>query len=352
MPFHLKHAYPSPTSSDTLKVFLSNLFLCITSIGPPVFITLKVVSWCKELGRVMIECKNDADDDEAVRNGRREVIKKVVLKLVGTAALLWLYRRAASQRLSVHLRDYLTSLTFHSSILRYTETTVYTADTLLAPEAQKIVAVVPHGQVPLSLAMTSISAPIKGILGRVRTVAADATKLFPGLTAFISAIDGVSAKRSELVEAIQGGDSLGISPGGVAEMFAGYPTPGYLPTDEGAVLRNRTGFIKLAVDNDLPVVPVYVFGSSSLFRRLHVWGLEGVSKLCRASFVVMYGRWGVPFMPFRKKLRYVVGNPVYPPECGGDRVAIMHAMFEEELRRCFDLNKKDYGWGDRHLKIV
>ena len=185
-----------------------------------------------------------------------------------------------------------------------------------------------------------------------RTVAASATKVMPGLGLFVKCIDGVDADKASLTTALAKGESLAIAPGGIAEMFAGYPSKGFGKNEEAAVLLDRKGFIKLAVAGEVPIVPVFVFGNSSLFRRLHVPGLQTVSKLLRASLVVMYGRGGLPFMPRRVPLRFVVGEPIWPSRGGGDRVEIMHRAVSDEVEKVFREGRGDYGWGDRTLRLV
>jgi 1-acyl-sn-glycerol-3-phosphate acyltransferase len=65
-------------------------------------------------------------------------------------------------------------------------------------------------------------------------------------------------------------------------MFQGYPKPGFNPNQEVALLKNRKGFIRLAVKHKIPAVPIYVFGASKLMRRFDIPYAEPLSKLLRA----------------------------------------------------------------------
>ncbi len=61
--------------------------------------------------------------------------------------------------------------------------------------------------------------------------------------------------------ALKSGKSLGINPGGIAEMYYGYPQPGWLENEEGILLSKRKGFIRLALKYGVDLVPVFVFGA-------------------------------------------------------------------------------------------
>jgi 1-acyl-sn-glycerol-3-phosphate acyltransferase len=155
--------------------------------------------------------------------------------------------------------------------------------------------------------------------------------------------------------ALSQGDRIGIVPGGIAEIFEGYPKQGCRPDEEYSIVRK--GFLQLALQHGVPVVPVYCFGATKMFRRLNLPALERLSSLIRASIVVFFGVWGLP-VPFRQKLLYVMGNPITPPPAGGDvveqqyAVDEMHKQFCDELMRIFDRHKEAYGWGHKSLKLL
>jgi len=148
-------------------------------------------------------------------------------------------------------------------------------------------------------------------------------------------------------------------------MFLSYPKPFTHPNEEYALLSSRKGFIKLALEHNLPVIPIYCFGSSQMFQQVNIFPrfFEALSKWLRISLILFYGRWGLP-IPFRTKLLYIIGNPIFPDlgggggggdgdgGDGGDGVDDMHARFCQEVQRLFDRHKESYGWADKTLKIV
>jgi hypothetical protein len=77
---------------------------------------------------------------------------------------------------------------------------------------------------------------------------------------------------------------VSLVPGGIAEMFL------WEEHREVIKVRDRKGFVRLAVEQGVPLVPVYHFGNSKLFRsgqgcRRRFHGLEGSCRivLCTGS---------------------------------------------------------------------
>ena len=104
----------------------------------------------------------------------------------------------------------------------------------------------------------------------------------------------------------------------------------------------------MAVKHQVPIIPIYCFGSSMLLKRLKLPSfIEQLSLMLRVSLVVFFGKWGLP-IPFRQRLLYVMGRPVYPPlpEAGGamtttdtsssivnQRAELMYQQYGRELIR-------------------
>lgn len=140
-------------------------------------------------------------------------------------------------------------------------------------------------------------------------------------------------------------------------MFEGYPKTGTHPDEEYAIVRK--GIFRLAVEHKVPILPVYCFGSTKLLRRLQLPSLvEKISLLLRVSLVIFYGKLGLP-IPFRQKLLYVMGQPIYPTKTSGDSgssdeamVDDMYARYCEEMVRIFDRQKESYGWAHKTLKLI
>lgn len=116
----------------------------------------------------------------------------------------------------------------------------------------------------------------------------------------------ILANRGSIRAALGAGDSVAVFPGGIAEMVR---------TDassERLVLQGRKGFVKLALEQGVPIVPVYVFGQSLLWSHLRLPGLEAISRALRTALILPYGRFGL-LVPRRLPLLYAIGEPI----CGG-----------------------------------
>ena len=232
----------------------------------------------------------------------------------------------------------------------------------------------PHGIFPFGLALSCL--PERGYVGtwgHFRPVVATATRLFPLVRTFIDWMGGVDASRRAVSRALSpppggtrrrgGGDGrrLGISPGGIAEMFETYPKPGYHPNDEAVLLRHRDGVFRLALKHGVPIVPVYCFGATKMFRRVQLPRfVETLSRALKISLCLLYGRWGLP-IPFRQRLTYVVGRAIWPGGATDGATAAttderlvreMHDAFCDEIGRIFDRNKGHYGWENKTLRLV
>jgi 1-acyl-sn-glycerol-3-phosphate acyltransferase len=89
----------------------------------------------------------------------------------------------------------------------------------------------------------------------------------------------------------------------ISRKMKSYGSRVYLsPPTRYALLRPRKGFIRLALKHGLPLVPVYIFGNTKLFKRLELpkW-IETLSLVLRTSIVLFWGRLGLP-VPFQVPL--------------------------------------------------
>ena len=229
-------------------------------------------------------------------------------------------------------------------------------DTLLLDNQQAILGISPHGIFPFGLAFAALTEASANVFGRFRAVVATATQLMPWVRDVLKWVNAVDASRPCVDQTLARGDRIGLAPGGIAEILQ---TPS--PEEEYAIV--GTGIFRLAVKHQVPIVPIYCFGSSMLLRRLQLGIVEKLGVWLRISLVVFFGKWGLP-IPFRQRLLYVMGNPIHPPrQCNNDnnnsnnsnRMAEdMYQRYCQELVRIFDRHKESYakGWERKSLKIL
>lgn len=223
-------------------------------------------------------------------------------------------------------------------------------------ENNAILAFVPHGIFPFSFGAIALVEEGRKLFGSFRPIVASAVKHVPILADLVCWIGGLDASRSTVRRALSQGHRVGLVPGGIDEMFTGYPRPGCHPDEEYAIVRK--GFLRMALQYKRPVIPVYCFGSTKLFRRLQLPNIvETLSHILRMSLVVFYGVWGLP-IPFRQRLTYIVGDPILPndPSLIGlpenEQVNALHKQFCQELERLFERHKEAYGWGHKTLQLL
>jgi len=227
---------------------------------------------------------------------------------------------------------------------------------------QAIFAIMPHGVFPFPLGFAALPEVARNAFGEFRPVVASAARFLPFVGTFLDWLGCVDATKASVENALAQGSRIGLSPGGIAEIFEGYPKPNRLPDDECLVLKSRKGFIRMALKYGVPIIPCYCFGGSKMLKRLQLpMVVEKVSNALRISLVLIFGRWGLP-IPFQRRMLYVIGNPIHPPQLDGSMgedsvefnqiVDKLHDRFCDELTSLFERHKDNYGWSKKNLRIV
>jgi 1-acyl-sn-glycerol-3-phosphate acyltransferase len=219
-----------------------------------------------------------------------------------------------------------------------------------------ILAFAPHGIFPFGIAFGALPEIAQQAFGIFRPVVAAATDFFPIVRDFLKWIGAIDASRASVDRALSQGERIGLVPGGIAEIFEGYPKPGTLPSEEYTIVKK--GFLRMAIRHGVPVIPVYCFGATKMMKRLEIPWLEELSRWLRVSICIFFGAWGLP-IPFRQRLSYVIGDAIYPPPSNGNstggveqQVEDMHQRFCSELLRIFDRHKEAYGWAGKTLMVL
>ena len=208
------------------------------------------------------------------------------------------------------------------------------------PPRQYIYLFMPHGLYPFSGACASI-ASMRDIFPRMRIAAASVSFRIPVIRQLIGWINTIPVDSGSIRKALKAGDSVGLFPGGVAEMVR---TDG---NQEKLLLRSRKGFVRLAMEHGVPIVPVYVFGQSVLWSQLPLPRImERLSRWLQASIILPYGRFGL-LVPQKKSLLYAIGAPIQP----GDNMNTTHDAVITAVQTLYDTYKGRYGWEKRILQI-
>lgn len=216
------------------------------------------------------------------------------------------------------------------------------------PRRQYLYCMAPHGLYPFAGGCASVSSMVDVFPG-IRFAVARVGFLLPVTRYFCLRLGAISADRESISSTLSAGDSVGIWPGGVAEMMRTELSR------ERIVLQPRLGFVREALKLGVPIVPVYVFGQSVLLShvKLPQW-VETIGRVLRISIIIPYGRFGL-LVPRREPLLYAIGDPIECPRMEGgvtdEQVRETHAKVVAAMRDLYDTYKEIYGWKTRDLSI-
>ncbi|CAI5460119.1 unnamed protein product [Closterium sp. Yama58-4] len=159
------------------------------------------------------------------------------------------------------------------------------------------------------------------------------------------------ATRPVLSAVLQRGRPVILVPGGVQECL--FMAPG----KEVVFIRQRFGFIRLALQHGVPVLPCFAFGQTSAYRW---WRPEGewyrwVARRIGFAPILFWGMWGSP-IPFRTPLTIAIGTPIGQgdpdPNPSKERVAAVHAEYVRALERLFLDYRAQAGCPSMQLEIM
>ncbi len=158
----------------------------------------------------------------------------------------------------------------------------------------------------------------------------------------------VDASKPMCRRLLRAGANLVLYPGGLDE--ANRPT-----TEPRVFVKVRTGFIRLAVEHGVAVLPVFTFGELEAIRSvpsLPPAAAEFLRKWFRISTNLFVGRWGLP-IPHRTPMNMCLGQPVeVRAENEVDaEVSRVHAEYCRQLRTLYETNQDRFGYAGRELVI-
>jgi 1-acyl-sn-glycerol-3-phosphate acyltransferase len=221
--------------------------------------------------------------------------------------------------------------------------------------AQFIIAVFPHGTAAdYRVAMDGMLDQVfPNVYHKIRTLGASVLLMIPLVREIFVWTSGIDASRAVAEKALDKGYSLVVLPGGEAEQIR------TVYQKERVYLKNRKGFLKLAMRKGVPVVPVYVFGASDYYQTSNallgprLWLVKNMG-VC-IPFAV--GLWGSVFCPRPVRTTIVVGEPLTfafqnPKNPSIEELDDAHKLFCTSLVDLFDQHKGPLGYRDRTLELL
>jgi acyl-CoA synthetase (AMP-forming)/AMP-acid ligase II len=205
----------------------------------------------------------------------------------------------------------------------------------------------PHGVFTLG---PTIQAMINGlIVGEdMHFLAANAAFSLPIYNIRLQMLGVKSVERKSFVSLLEKGRSVGMVPGGIAEMFS------LRREEEALAVLSRKGFVKIALETGCQIVPCYCFGNSQTFSSGSTPWLAALSRMLRTSLILFWGRFGLP-IPHRTPLLTVVGKPLLCPKVENPSPELIneyHELYLRETRRIYDTYKNTYDWQNRKLQFL
>ena len=117
------------------------------------------------------------------------------------------------------------------------------------------------------------------------------------------------------------------------------------------------GFVKLALEHGVDILPGYNFGETQLYTAstfLLAFRQKWSRKLNVALLWAHGPYWWCPVWPHETQLVQVFGKPIVVLKTirpTVEDIDTVHAAYVTELRRIFDTYKGQYGYGSKELII-
>ncbi|XP_035144707.1 acyl-CoA wax alcohol acyltransferase 2 [Callithrix jacchus] len=206
------------------------------------------------------------------------------------------------------------------------------------------------------------------------------SKTFPGITPYILTLGAffwmpffrdylmatgacsVSESSMDFLLTHKGtGNMLVVVVGGLAECR--YSLPG----SSTLFLKNRSGFVRIALQHGVALIPTYAFGETDLYDQ-HIFTPGGFVNRFQMWFRSMvhvypcafYGRGFTKnsrgLLPYALPVTTIVGEPLQMPKIENpsrEIVAKYHALYIEALCKLFDQHKTKFGFSEtQELAII
>ena len=170
----------------------------------------------------------------------------------------------------------------------------------------------PHGVSAVNRVWDQLSPQWKNAVGcahRYTMHSANAVFRTPFMRDILLGVGCRSVTRTGILQSIRQGNSVMIVPGGQAELVMSYQG-----SMKQRLVTYHKGFIRIAIQEQLPLVPVFCFGEQDIQDNLH---FERIQRYTAKKFGIALpfmpiGRFYLP-LPCRVKQTVVVGAPIPVP---------------------------------------
>ncbi|CAL5197361.1 unnamed protein product [Lathyrus oleraceus] len=187
-------------------------------------------------------------------------------------------------------------------------------------------------------------------ISKMRFLVSSASFYIPFLGQVWRWLGFTSVAKKNLISLLASGHSCIIVPGGNREtLFMEHGS-------ENVYLKERRGFVRIAMEMGHPLVPVFCFGQTNTYKWWKVPGklVQNLTRFIKINPILFWGILGSP-IPFKNPLYVVVGRPIHVnknPKPTTEQVAKVHSEFVEALQNLFEKHKARAGCTTLELKIV
>ncbi|KEH40833.1 diacylglycerol O-acyltransferase 2D [Medicago truncatula] len=216
------------------------------------------------------------------------------------------------------------------------------------PNQSYVFAYEPHSVFPFGIfaLLDNVDFPIPNI----RFLVSSSVFYIPFLRQVWIWLGFTSVDKKNLISLLEAGNSCMLVPGGNRETL--FMEHGF----ENVFLKERRGFVRIAMEMGHPLVPVFCFGQTKTYKWWKVPGklIENIARSLKTIQLIFWGVLGSP-IPFKNPLYVAVGRPIQVEkilEPTREQVAKVHSEFLEALQDLFERHKTQAGYTNLKLKFV